>query len=355
MIRTVPLLMGLTLALAIQATSAHAATRDEIAQLATSHQGDFNYWQKDSPTVSKLKAYVDQVTDTKANTFVPIENRIAVFDVDGTLIDERGPFYLDWLIFLHRVLHDPTYKAPKNIYDFALRGEKALQKGERFPDYGPGEFEMHMSVFEGMTDAAFAQYVLDFAQTPNPYYTSLKYGEAFFLPMVEIISYLKANHFTVYAVTGSDRAIVRSLVNGLNLMTHNHVIGSDVKLLATGQKEKDGLSYRFSPDDALVRGALVVKNLQQNKVEAIAKEIGQKPILAFGNSNGDASMMQYTINNNPYPAMAFRLMCDDKARTYCRENVEKSKNAAQKYGWETISMTAEWRTIFGEKVKKTKH
>lgn len=95
MIRTVPLLMGLTLALAIQATSAHAATRDEIAQLATSHQGDFNYWQKDSPTVSKLKAYVDQVTDTKANTFVPIENRIAVFDVDGTLIDERGPFYLD--------------------------------------------------------------------------------------------------------------------------------------------------------------------------------------------------------------------------------------------------------------------
>lgn len=355
MIRTVPLLMGLTLALAIQATSAHAATRDEIAQLATSHQGDFNYWQKESPTVSKLKAYVDQVTDTKANTFVPIENRIAVFDVDGTLMDERAPFYFDWLIFLHRVLHDPTYQAPKHIHDFALKGEKALQKGERFPDYGPGEFEMHMSVFEGMTDTAFAQYVLDFAQTPNPYYTSLKYGEAFFLPMVEIISYLKANHFTVYAVTGSDRAIVRSLVNGLNLVTHNHVIGSDVKLLATGQKEKDGLSYRLNPDDEMVRGALVVKNLQQNKVEAIAKEIGQKPILAFGNSNGDASMMQYTINNNPYPAMAFRLMCDDKTRAYCRENVDKSKNAAQKYGWETISMTAEWRTIFGEKVKKTKH
>ncbi len=188
-------------------------------------------------------------------------------------------------------MHDPTYQAPQNIRDFALKAEKALQKGERFPDYGPGEFEMHMSVFEGMTDTAFAQYVLDFAKTPNPYYKNLKYGEAFFLPMVEIVSYLKANHFTISAVTGSDRAIVRSLTSGLNLMTHNHVIGSDVRLLATGQKEKDGLSYRFSTNDEMVRGTLVIKNLQQNKVEAIAKEIGQKPILAFGNSNGDASMM----------------------------------------------------------------
>ncbi len=352
--KTLPLLMGLTLAIAIQSTSAHAATRDEIAQLAAPQQSSFHYWEIDSVTVKKLKSYVSQVIDTKAKTFVPIENRIAVFDVDGTLLDERGPFYFDWMIFLHRVLHDSTYQAPQNIRDFALKGEKALQKGERFPDYGPGEFEMHMSVFEGMTDTVFAQYVLDFAKTPNPYYTHLKYGEAFFLPMVEIISYLKAHHFSIYAVTGSDRAMIRSLVNGLNLMAHNHVIGSDVKLLATGQKETNGLSYRFNPEDEVVRGALVIKNLQQNKVEAIAKEIGQKPILAFGNSNGDASMMQYTIHNNPYPAMAFRLMCDDKARAYCRENVEKSKNAAQKYGWETISMTAEWKTIFGEKVKKTK-
>lgn len=238
MIRTVPLLMGLTLALAIQVTSAHAATRDEIAQLAAPQQSSFHYWKKDSATIDKLKAYVNQVTNPKTKTFVPIENRIAVFDVDGTLLDERGPFYFDWMIFLHRVLHDPTYKAPKNIHDFALKGEKALQQGERFPDYGSGESEMHMSVFEGMTDTAFAQYVLNFAKTPNPYYTNLKYGEAFFLPMVEIVSYLKAHHFTIYAVTGSDRAMIRSLVNGLDLMAHNHIIGSDVKLSPRGKKKR---------------------------------------------------------------------------------------------------------------------
>ena len=78
MIRTVPLLMGLTLALTIQATSAHAATRDEIVQLAASQQSSFHYWKKDSTTISKLKAYVNQVTNPKAKTFVPIENRIAV-------------------------------------------------------------------------------------------------------------------------------------------------------------------------------------------------------------------------------------------------------------------------------------
>lgn len=263
--------MGLTLALTIQATSAHATTRDEIAQLATSNQSTFDYWQKDSPTVRKLKTYVSQATDSKAKTFVPIENRIAVFDVDGTLMDERAPIYFDWLIILLRVLHDKTYQAPKNIHDFTLKGEKALQKGERFPDYGPGEFEMHMSVFEGMTDTAFAQYVLDFAQTPIPYYTNLRYGEAFFLPMVEIVSYLKAHHFTIYAVSGSDREIVRSLVNGLNLMTHNHVIESDVKLLATGQKEKDGLSYRLNPDDEIVRGALVVKTFSKTRSKPLQK------------------------------------------------------------------------------------
>ena len=134
------------------------------------------------------------------------------------------------------------------------------------------------------------------------------------------------------------------------------IIGSDGTVAAFGQNGKDGLDYVFVNGDVLLLGGTnLVKNLQMNKVESIIDEIGEHPVLAFGNSMTDASMMNYALSNPTYKSMAFMLMCDDLEREY--GNLKKAetvlKDGCNKYGWIPVSMKNDWKTIYGENVKKT--
>ena len=97
----------------------------------------------------------------------------------------------------------------------------------------------------------------------------------------------------------------------------------------------------------------LIKNLQMNKVTTIVQEIGVQPVLAFGNSSSDASMLNYTIYNNSYKALAFMLMCDDLKREYGNEQkAEKMREGCEKYGWICVSMRDDWKTIYGDHVKR---
>ena len=91
------------------------------------------------------------------------------------------------------------------------------------------------------------------------------------------------------------------------------------------------------------------------KVVKIEREIGKKPVLAFGNSSGDSSMFEYTITNNKYKAAAFTLLCDDTAREFGKPSkAEKMKQSAEANGWTAISMRDDFKTIYGDNVKRTK-
>ena len=100
-------------------------------------------------------------------------------------------------------------------------------------------------------------------------------------------------------------------------------------------------------------GKNLVKNLQMNKVALIEQEIGVQPVLAFGNSFSDGSMLNYAITGNKYKALAFMLRCDDLEREYGNmKKADEMQKDCEKYGWICVSMRNDWKTIYGDGIKR---
>ena len=346
------LFVMLTLALSI-AITAQAATRSELAAIHVSSAGDFKYWTDNSPAKAALVNYVKDVTNQKSPDFIPVADRIAVFDLDGTLMCETTPSYFEWMMYLHRALEDPTYQAPEDVRTEALAVKAAIEAGHMPPEMEREEAISQSKAFAGMTFPEYEQYVHDFMQTPAEGLTNLKRGESFYMPMVEVVSYLQSNNFTVYVVSDSDRPALRILVDGIMKIAPNNVIGTDAAILASKQGNTDGLEYVYAKDDHLVRGDFLLKDVKMNKVSNIAQEIGKQPVLAFGNSSGDASMFQYTVYNNKYKSAAFALLCDDLDRELGNQKkADSMAKSAKDNGWITVSMKNDFKTIYGDNVKR---
>ena len=331
-----------------------AATRAEIAAVKVSKSGDFKYWNKNAPAIKQLKSYVKDVTTKTSKNFIPVEDRIATFDMDGTFLCETAPYYFEWMLYLNRALYDPTYTPSYEVRSYAETIENAIRKKGDFPkNVDVDEAKAQEAVFAGMTPADYEKYVQKFMEKPVEGLSNLKWGEAFYLPMVEIIKYLQANDFTVYIVSGSDRPTCRILACDLLKIGKNNVIGSDPKILAARQNPDDGGNYVYKKDDYLIRGQLIEKNLKMNKVSYIAKEIGKQPVLAFGNSSGDTSMLNYAVYGNKYKSAAFFVICDDLERELGNlKKAESCRKLAAENGWTPISMKDDWKTIYGNNVKR---
>ena len=339
--------------------SVQAASRSEIAAIQVTKPADFKYWTKNSKAQRQLVRYVQDVTNPRSKNFIPVEDRIAVFDLDGTLICETAPCYFEWMMYLDRALYDKNYTPSAEDKEYAQLVESEIRAGHfpqsKFPkDMDKRQAISQESVFSGMTPAEFETYVNNFMEKPVEGLSNLKYGEGFYLPMVEVVKYLQANDFTVYIVSGTDRSILRTLAGDLLDIKTNNIIGTDAEFRATHQGDKDGLDYTYSRNDYLVRGQFVLKDVKMNKVNLIAREIGKQPVLAFGNSSGDSSMLNYTITDNKYKSMSFMVLCDDLEREL--GSLSKAENCAKlagDNGWIQISMKNDFKTIYGNKVKRT--
>lgn len=317
----------------------------------------FTFWNDDAQLKVELQEYMKTITDENGDGFIPVEKRIAVFDLDGTLFCETDPVYFDYRLFYHRVTEDPDYKdkASDVEKETAAKIKVMMETGESASgletDHGKGV----ASAFKGMTPDEFHAYVQEFKKLSAPSYEGMTNGDAFYLPMVEVVRYLQANDFKVYVVSGTDRLIVRGIVDGSPLnIPMNQIIGSDESLVADHQDGEDGLTYQYTRDDKLVLGGdFLIKNLKMNKVAVISQEIGSQPVLSFGNSSGDSSMANYVTDENPYPAMAFMLCCDDTERENGNvEKADKMKKSCEENGWVAISMKDDWKTIYGAGVNK---
>ena len=358
-------LLALVSILYVQSLNQKAATQPkpevqpeaEAAEQTPAEENWLSLWNEDAPAKTALEEYVKDVTDPASANFIPVEERVAVFDLDGTLFCETDPVYFDHMLLMHRVYEDPNYTAS----DFEKEAAEKVQEFIDTGSYPEGLDYLHgrgiASAFKGMSVKDFYSYVKDFGQTPSPGYNNMNRGDAFYLPMVEIIEFLQENEFKTYIVSGTDRLIVRGALAGLDFMhiPANQIIGSN-ELLTTSSTDttEDGLSYNFKSDDELIlAGEFIIKNLKMNKVTAIAQEIGMQPVLAFGNSSGDFSMATYTCSNNPHKAMAFMLCCDDVVRE--NGNIEKAakmKTSCEENGWVAISMANDWKTIYGDEVTR---
>jgi phosphoglycolate phosphatase-like HAD superfamily hydrolase len=313
-------------------------------------------WTDDAPLKTELTAYIAAVTDENSADFIPVENRIAVFDMDGTLCCETDPGYFDHKLLYHRVMEDPDYKdkASDEEKETAAIIKEYFDTGS----YPSGLDVKHgtavATAFKGMTPEEFDAYVKAYRDEPMESYTNMTNGEAFYQPMLQVVDLLQANDFKVYIVSGTDRLITRGLAEGVIDIPLAQMIGSDESLVASGQGDEDGLDYTFTKEDKVVTGGeFLIKNLKTNKVTVIQQEIGLQPVLCFGNSSGDAAMANFTINNNKYKAAAFMLCCDDTERENGNvEKAEKMRNTCEENGYTAVSMKNDWTTIYGDGVTK---
>ncbi len=327
------------------------------SQSAGSSADPLSLWTDDAPLKQKLVAYVNAATDESSPSFIPAEDRIATFDFDGTLFCETDPNYFDYTMLVYRVTEDSSYKDKASEFEKSVAAKIIDQNenGTKYEELPVEHGQAVASAFKGMTIDEFYAYVHEFMKQSMPSYEGMTRGGGFYLPMLQVVDYLRANNFTVYVMSGTDRLILRGIFSDsscpINLPL-NQVLGSDETLVGSVQGDKDGLDYTLGQDETLVLGGeFRLKTLKENKVYVIQREIAKQPVLSFGNTSGDFAMDNYALSNKRYASAAFQLCCDDLVRENGNEKKAKSMyEDCEKNGYTPISMANDWKTIYGDGV-----
>ncbi len=344
-------------------TGADSSMADSAASSASVSAGGevdfattFPSWNPKSESLAKLVSFVQGVTKEGSDTYVAPEERIATFDMDGTILCEKAPVYMDYCLLMHRVLDDPDYEAPAAYVETCKKIRENADKGVVADDLDAAKNEALTGSFAGVEPDELHAYVENFLNTVKAEgFDGMTYGESFYKPMAEVVNYLEANDFNVYIVSASEREIVRAAVTSRFGIAPDHIIGTDWGVKATGQTDEESNKYTYAQDDDLVfDGDKYEEVAKLNKVVYIEREIGSRPLLAFGNSSGDYAMLNYAQSNPDHAGMGLLVLCDDVDREYgdTKRATEQSEEAS-KQGWTTFSMANDWATIYGEGVTKT--
>lgn len=340
------------------AMTSQAATREEIAAIKVVTASDFKYWNDNSPTKKKIVEFVEDVTNPASKNYIPPEDRIATFDMDGTFYCETAPLYFQETMFLYRATEDKNYHPTKEMADFAKKIKpKIYNKTGITPEENAQLFKYLTKAYEGMTPEEYRAYVRNFMQTNEAGLTNLKRGEAFYLPMVEIISYLSNNDFAVYIDSACGVDTTRELVGDIFPIRYDRILGSDFNFTSTGMGKDKPQNHFFDrkKEKIIISGEPIIENGKTRKIFSILNQIGKKPVLAFGNSSGDSGMLEYTLQDNKYRSESFFIICDDVERELGNlQRAAKDKALAESRGWNPVSMHDEFKTIYGDNVKREK-
>ena len=310
------------------------------------------FWTEGSRPAQELRDYVAKVTDPadEAN-FIPEKDRIAVFDMDGTLVCETYYTYYDTMMFIEYCLHDH----PERVSDELKEVAAAIKPGYVADEALARNFA---KAYAGMTVEEFRDYIVEFGKKKTASFNNMRYIDNFYLPMVELVKYLYDNGFTIYVISGTERTTTRAIVANSPIsdyVTPNHVIGTDFEIKVKGHEtESSNMNFKYVNGDELVlTGGFIQKDLNANKTIYIEREIGQRPVLAFGNSGSDTSMMNYTIDSrNKYPAQAYMVVADDSVREWGKQDWAQKSAEYESMGYIPVSMKDDFAQIYPEDVTK---
>ena len=313
-----------------------------IAVFATDPLPSWN----DGPAKQSIIAFVERVTNPGSPDFVPVPERIATFDNDGTLWNEEPlPVQLYFVIDRVKALapQHPEWKTTEP-YASLLKGDRkgVAAGGER------GLMELIMATHAGMTTVEFEKIVNDWIATARHPKTGKLFTEMTFQPMLEVLAYLRANGFKTYIVSGGGIEFVRAWAERVYGVPPEQIIGSSVK---TKFEMRDG-------KPVLVR--LPELNFNDNnagKAIGINQHIGRRPIMAFGNSTGDKEMLQYTQGGS---GARFELLVlhDDGVRETAYgparglpkvplvQFTPELDEYAKQNGWIVVSTKNDWKQIY---------
>ena len=310
------------------------------------------YWTPDSAAAQSLRDYVAKVTDPKdAANYIPEKDRIAVFDMDGTLACETYYTYYDTMMFIEYCLVDHPERVSEELKQVAA----SIQPGYTADETLARNFA---KAYAGMTVEELSQYAVEFGKKHTDSFENMRYIDNAYLPMVELVKYLYENGFTIYVISGTERTTTRAVIANspyADYVTPNHVIGTDFEVKQKGCEDvSSNMDFKYENGDELVlTGGFIQKNLNGNKSIYVEREIGQRPVLAFGNSGSDTSMMNYTIDSrNPYPAQAYMVVADDNVREWGTQDWEKKSADYTAKGFVPISMKNEFAQIYADGITR---
>ncbi|MEB3191375.1 MAG: HAD family hydrolase [Snowella sp.] len=284
---------------------------------------------------TKILAFVERVTTPNHPDFVPVENRIAVFDNDGTLWAEQP--YVQ-LIFLQNQLQKLVKTQPeiaeKQPYKAALAGNTAYfaQAGEKTI------MEIIMATSANRTDGQFRAEVEAFFQTAKHPTLGFEMTRVVYQPMLELLAYLRSQGFQTWICSGGGIDFMRIISQAFYGIPPQQVIGSSLKKEFRLQSGK-GVIWRL-PEIGTI-------NDKETKPVNIALHIGKHPIVAVGNvkSGGDIAMLRYSQAQSP--SLQLLVNHDDDGREFAyQEKDQASLTAAKENDWSVISMKQDWKQIF---------
>jgi phosphoglycolate phosphatase-like HAD superfamily hydrolase len=294
----------------------------------------------DGASKARIVSFVQGVTDPTGKTFVPPAERIAVFDNDGTLWSEQ-PMYFQLAFILDRVHalapQHPEWKTTEP-FKSVLAGDMAgvAAAGEH------GLLELMAATHAGMTSEEFARIVADWLATARHPRFKQPYDQLTFAPMRELLDYLRANGFKTYIVSGGGVEFMRVFAERAYGVPPEQVIGSSIR---TQYEARDGRPVIVRlPEIEFIDD-------QAGKPVGIQKFIGRRPILAFGNSDGDFEMLEYTTSG-PGPRLGLIVHHDDGEREYAYDRqspvgrLERGLDEAAQRGWVIVSMKDDWQQVY---------
>jgi len=313
----------------------------ELAFIATVAlaQDQLSSWNG-GPTKQTIVDFVARVTKEGSPDFVPVPERIATFDNDGTLWAEQ-PMYFQFFFALDRVKalapQHPEWKT-KEPFASLLKGnvKGVLKEGER------AMLEIVMATHAGMTTEEFEKIVKDWVASAKHPKTKRPYTEMVYQPMLELLAYLRANGFKTFIVSGGGVEFMRPWTEKVYGISPEQVIGSSVK---TKFEMRDG-------KPVLVRlPEINFIDDKAGKPVGIHQHIGRRPIAAFGNSDGDLQMLQWTTAGaGARLALIVHHTDADREWAYDRKSsfgrLDKALDEAKAKGWTVVDMKNDWKVVF---------
>jgi phosphoserine phosphatase len=294
----------------------------------------------DGKAKQSIITFVERVTTQGSPDYVVPAERIATFDNDGTLWCEQ-PMYVQAFFVLDRIKQmapqHPDWK-DKEPFASVLKGDmkSALAGGEH------AVVALMAAAHSGMTTDEFEKNVTDWITTARHTKTGKLFTEMAFQPMLELLTYLRANSFKTFIVSGGGIEFMRPWAERVYGIPPEQVVGTSGGLKL---EIRDGVPVILKTPE------LVLNDDKEGKPVGIQRHIGRRPIAAFGNSDGDLQMLQYTAAGSG-PRFCLFIHHTDAEREYAydREShvgkLDKGLDEAAAKGWTVVSMKDDWKTIF---------
>jgi phosphoglycolate phosphatase-like HAD superfamily hydrolase len=294
----------------------------------------------DTPAKERIRKFVAATTDKAGRDFVPVEQRVATFDNDGTLWTEQ-PMYVEVVFAVDR-LRAMARKQPE-LRDRPRYKEILASDPDKPPNLSGKEMmEITAVTHGGMTTAEFDFLVKDWLATHQHPRFKRPYTELVYQPMLELLRYLRANGFKTYIVSGGGVDFMRAFAERSYGILPEQVVGTSI---VTRYEIRQGIPVLYRLPEFLFNDNFA------GKPEGIERHIGRRPFAAFGNSDGDQQMLEWTAAGGGARLMGL-VHHDDAVREYTYDRnsevgqLDKAWDEAKRRDWLVVSMKNDWRVIY---------